>query len=86
MYILFISDFHLSSSESELNAELFPGKVHNCSYCSYSTYRSYSLRRHMLIHTGEKPFTCNICERGFAQKSHLTYHLKTHSKYILNSK
>ena len=39
------------------------------------------LQKHVLIHTGDRPFKCNSCEKSFTQKSHVTFHQKTvHSK------
>jgi uncharacterized Zn-finger protein len=32
----------------------------------------------MRIHSGEKPFECEICEKKFAQRSGLTMHKKIH--------
>ncbi|TNM97016.1 hypothetical protein fugu_015172 [Takifugu bimaculatus] len=45
---------------------LSPGsKPHICEHCAASFRSSYHLRRHVLIHTGERPFRCSQCNMSF---------------------
>ncbi|XP_068598539.1 zinc finger protein 740-like [Brachionichthys hirsutus] len=50
-----------------------------CDHC-YGAFRSgYHLKRHILIHTGEKPFACDMCDMRFIQRYHLERHKRVHS-------
>ncbi|XP_071515128.1 uncharacterized protein [Panulirus ornatus] len=54
-------------------------KMHQCSYCSYSTARKNHLIEHIRTHTGEKPFACPYCPSRFVQKGTLNSHIRTHT-------
>ena len=45
-----------------------------CSECGKGFCNGSSLRMHMLLHSGERPFSCNICGKGFAQKGNMLTH------------
>jgi len=50
-----------------------------CDQCGATTKRSQELIRHKrLIHTEERNFVCEICERGFVEQWQLQKHMKIH--------
>ncbi|XP_035708107.1 zinc finger protein 90 isoform X2 [Folsomia candida] len=52
-------------------------KAHKCPQCDRSFQYPALVKAHVLqAHTGERPFTCNHCGKGFVMKSALTLHLK----------
>lgn len=56
-----------------------PQMTKHCPVCNKFFLKNFSLSRHMLLHTGEKPHKCEVCSYGFIQKSDLNRHLATHS-------
>ncbi|XP_001518893.3 zinc finger and BTB domain-containing protein 11 isoform X1 [Ornithorhynchus anatinus] len=49
-----------------------------CSICGRSLPKLYSLRIHMLKHTGVKPHACQVCGKSFTYKHGLKLHLALH--------
>ena len=50
-------------------------KKHECQHCSRSFYLMGDLRRHLLTHTGEKPFKCPHCPHAANRKGNMLWHM-----------
>uniref|UniRef100_A0A0P4WBM6 C2H2-type domain-containing protein n=1 Tax=Scylla olivacea TaxID=85551 RepID=A0A0P4WBM6_SCYOL len=51
---------------------------YECIYCNKSFPTRWGLDRHTRTHTGEKPYTCNICHRNFNEQSNYQRHFRRH--------
>ncbi|XP_035230533.1 zinc finger protein 567-like [Stegodyphus dumicola] len=62
------------SPETRLNSS-----SKTCRYCGKDFLFQSRLKRHLYVHTGERPFVCQFCGKKFNQKASLGQHLLIHS-------
>jgi len=53
---------------------------HVCSVCNKAFRKPYSLKKHMMVHSDERPYTCADCGGRFRTSAHLKLHMVTHTK------
>ncbi|CAO2580005.1 Zinc finger and BTB domain-containing protein 10, partial [Lemmus lemmus] len=51
-----------------------------CPHCTYVAKYRRTLKRHLLIHTGVRSFSCDICGKLFTRREHVKRHSLVHKK------
>jgi len=49
-----------------------------CAVCEKRFVCVTTMKRHLVTHTGEKPFSCKVCGKQYTQKGNLRVHERTH--------
>lgn len=75
------SSYQLQESE-ELDPKYSKAKP-VCNICGKVFSEASSLRRHMRIHKGVKPYVCQLCGKAFTQCNQLKTHVRTHTGRLL---
>ena len=46
--------------------------------CSFAFTTSRALKMHTRLHTGEKPYKCDVCDRAFTRRDEMHTHMYIH--------
>ena len=49
-----------------------------CNECGIMCPTPSKLKRHMIVHSGLKPYSCPFCNKGFTQKGSMKRHEISH--------
>jgi uncharacterized Zn-finger protein len=60
-----------------------PSGQKKCHICAKVFCDASRIKRHLLSHSGKKPFLCPLCGWGFYQKCNMDRHLASHAKVII---
>uniref|UniRef100_A0A4W5QQ87 C2H2-type domain-containing protein n=1 Tax=Hucho hucho TaxID=62062 RepID=A0A4W5QQ87_9TELE len=71
----------LSNSRANHEKTKHGGVRYPCTYCGKQFVCANALKRHDLIHTGERPFKCNhkSCDKAFRSRAELRIHMRYHT-------
>lgn len=73
------TELNVQSGKKRKRGTSMPNKQHMCVHCYKQFASASALHVHERIHTGEKPFKCNLCSKAFTTKGNLKAHMGVHT-------
>ena len=64
-FILSIATFSLQGN----------ARVYTCQYCSHEFHHISNFKRHVMLHTGDSPYYCQQCNKGFVRRDAYVKHM-----------
>lgn len=72
LHLAILHERNLNDEERQLISTL---KRYPCEHCSFTTYSQKVIRNHVDSHTGNYPFKCTFCSKGYSYRYQLTQHV-----------
>jgi len=69
----------LKQHKDSIDSNSLSFKTFQCDICSYEGTIKTKFTAHMMMHTGERPYTCTFCPQSFVRKDALSSHERIHT-------
>ncbi|XP_041780525.1 zinc finger protein 84-like [Anopheles merus] len=77
----FVHEMQLRNHREAKHLDKNARKKYVCDVCGKELLAKVSLRKHTLVmHSGERPYACNLCDARFQIKAYLTSHMAVHNR------
>ncbi|KAI9328414.1 hypothetical protein BDR26DRAFT_842613 [Obelidium mucronatum] len=61
--------------QAHIKSTHFDDRPFHCTKCPAKFSKSFNLKRHETLHSGQKPFQCAVCNARFTQRGHWRSHI-----------